>query len=49
MAKDIRKELEQIAVDMVMNDMQYIGEDLSTVWDEVATLTDEELISFICD
>lgn len=49
MAKDIRKELEQIAVDMVMNDMQYIGEDLSTVWDEVTTLTDDELVSFICD
>lgn len=47
MAKEDRQILENIAVDMVLLSMEHIGEDTSNIWDEVAELTDAQLIDFV--
>jgi hypothetical protein len=48
MSKDIRHVLESIAVDKVMLSMEHIGEECDP-WSEVAELTDDELIEFVCE
>lgn len=46
MTKEDRQILESIAVDMVVLSMEYIGE-TDSIWDEVAELTDAQLIDFV--
>lgn len=46
MTAEARRILERVAVKMVVSDMQNIYEDTSRVYDEVAKLTDSELIKF---
>lgn len=48
MAKDIRELLEGIAVDMVLGSMEYMKPtDDARAWEQVKTLSDEELIDYI--
>lgn len=48
MARDIRELLEGIAVDMVLGSMEYMTRaERSEAWEQVKTLSDEELVDYI--